>query len=155
MHQVQVGEWMKYTSYTKRIWIGHFVLLFFAVDIEPSKVEHSASYVGGCWWLLLAVFVSAAGTAYVTAFEGGGTRSEQPPSRRKYSFEVFVQKERDSKPSVHKKPDIGRDLPLNQQSRLRGSLLIGVSDWRACTAVHCPSVIAVEIANFSFRTRQQ
>ena len=42
--------------------------------IEASKVDHSASYVVGCWWLLAAVFVSAAGAPHLGAF--GGTLSE-------------------------------------------------------------------------------
>ena len=43
------------------MWIGHFVLLFFSFVIEASKVDPSASfYVVGCWWLVAAVFVSAA-----------------------------------------------------------------------------------------------
>ena len=60
--------------------------------IEASKVEHSASDVVGCWWLLAAVFVSAASTPHLGAIEAGGTLSEQPPSIRKYPFEVYVPK---------------------------------------------------------------
>ena len=48
--------------------------LFFFCMIEASKVEHSASDVVGCWWLLAAVFVSAAGAPHLGAF--GGTLSE-------------------------------------------------------------------------------
>ena len=60
---------------------------------EASKVEHCASYVVGSWRLLAAIFVSAASTPHLGAFEAGGTLSEYPPSLRKYSFEVYVQKE--------------------------------------------------------------
>ena len=55
--------------YTQNMWIGHFVLLFFLCMIEASKVDHSASYVVGCWWLRAAVFVSAASTPHLGAFE--------------------------------------------------------------------------------------
>ena len=41
--------------------------------IEASKLKHSASYVIGCWWLLAAVFVSAASTTHLIAFEAGDT----------------------------------------------------------------------------------
>ena len=44
--------------------------------VEASKVEHSASDVVGCWWLLAAVFVSAASAPHLGAFEVGGTLSE-------------------------------------------------------------------------------
>ena len=39
--------------------------------IEASKVDHSASYAVGCCWLLAAVFVSAASTLHLGAFEAG------------------------------------------------------------------------------------
>ena len=35
--------------------------------IGASKVEHSVSYVAGCWWVLAAVFVSAASTPHLSA----------------------------------------------------------------------------------------
>ena len=69
--------------YTQNMWIGHFVLLFFLCMIEESKVERSASYLVGCWWLLVAIFVSAGSIAHLSAFEAGGTLSELPPSTRK------------------------------------------------------------------------
>ena len=43
---------------------------------EASKVDHSASYVVGCWWLLAAVFISSARTLHLCAFEAGGTLSD-------------------------------------------------------------------------------
>ena len=46
------------------------------IIIEASKVEHSASYVVACWWLLAAIFVSAASTPHLGAFEAGDTLSE-------------------------------------------------------------------------------
>ena len=81
-------------KYTQNMWIGHFVLIFFICMIYAPKVEHSTvrtSYVVGCWWLLVAVFVSAASTPHLGAFKAGGTLSEKPPVIRNYSFEVFVQ----------------------------------------------------------------
>ena len=59
-------------KYTQSLWIGHFCVTM----IETSKVEHSAIYVAGCWWLLAAVFVSAANTPHLGALEAGGTLSE-------------------------------------------------------------------------------
>ena len=44
--------------------------------IEASKVDHSASNVVRWWWLPAAVFVSAARTLHLGAFEAGGTLSE-------------------------------------------------------------------------------
>ena len=58
------------------MWIGHFAVLFFLCMIKVSKVDHSASYVVDCWWLLAAVFVSAASTPHLGAFDAGGTLSE-------------------------------------------------------------------------------
>ena len=52
------------------------VTTFFLCMKEASKVNHSASYVVGCWWLLAAVFVSAASTLRLLAFEAGGILSE-------------------------------------------------------------------------------
>ena len=40
--------------------------------IEASKVDQSASYVVGWWWLLAAFLVSAARTLHLDAFEAGG-----------------------------------------------------------------------------------
>ena len=57
------------------MWIGHFLLSFFLCVIEASKVEHSASYAVGAWRLLVAIFVSAATTPHLRAFEAGGTLS--------------------------------------------------------------------------------
>ena len=51
-------------------------ITFFICIIEASKVDHSASYVVGWWWLLAAVFVSDAMALYLGAFEAGGTLSE-------------------------------------------------------------------------------
>ena len=65
--------------------------------MEASKVEHSARYVVGCWWLLAAVVVSAANTPHLGAFEV-------------QQLYVYVQKERDSKPSADNKPDILRGI---------------------------------------------
>ena len=84
------------------------ILLFYPCIIQASKVKHPASDVVGCWWLLATALVSAASTPHLGAFEAGGTLSEYPPSLRKYSFEVYVQKELDWKPSVDNKPDIGK-----------------------------------------------
>ena len=67
------ADWMVDEVHTS-IWIGHFVRLFFLCVIEEaSKVKHSASYVVGCWRLLAAVFVSAASTPHLGAFEAGVT----------------------------------------------------------------------------------
>ena len=62
--------------YTQNMWIGDFGLLFLLRIIEASKVDHSANYVVDCWWLLAAVFVSAASTPHLGVFEAGGTLSE-------------------------------------------------------------------------------
>ena len=56
------------------VWIVHFVCVFFSM-MQASKVDHSASYVAGCWWLLAAVFYPIASTPHVDAFEAGGTLS--------------------------------------------------------------------------------
>ena len=60
-----------YTKYVDWSLLRYQVLLFSCM-VEASKVEHSASYVVGCWWLLAAVFVSAASTPHLGAFEAGG-----------------------------------------------------------------------------------
>ena len=52
--------------------------------IEASKVEHYASYVVGCWWLLAAILVLAASTSHLGAFEAGDTLLEWSASIRKY-----------------------------------------------------------------------
>ena len=79
--------------HTQNMWTGHFVLSYYSFFcmIEASKVDPSASYVVGRWWLLAAVFVSAASTPHLGVFEAGGTLSEHPPPIRKYAFEVYVQ----------------------------------------------------------------
>ena len=51
------------------------VTMVLLCTIEASKVDHSASYVVGGWWLVVA-FVSATSTLYLGAFEAGGTLSE-------------------------------------------------------------------------------
>ena len=45
----------------------------FLCMIDEGRTFFSASYVYGCWWLLAAVFVSAASTPHLGAFEAGGT----------------------------------------------------------------------------------
>ena len=106
-----------------------------------SEVEHSASYVVGCCWLLAVVFVSAAGTPHLGAFAAGGTLSEQRTSIRKYLFEVYVEKNRDSTPSVDKKPSIGKCPgvgPSNKNMRLtpnRRFLLVGLCCTGWCSIV--------------------
>ena len=60
------------------------VTIFSICMIEASKVDHSANYVAGWWWLPAAAFVSAARTLHLGAFDAGGTLSEWPPSIRKY-----------------------------------------------------------------------
>ena len=63
-------------THTKYVDWSLCVTIFFLRMIEASKVDHSACYVVGCWWLLVAVFVSAASTLRLGAFEAGGTFSE-------------------------------------------------------------------------------
>ena len=50
-------------------------------------------------WLLATVSVSARTSAHA---KQGGTLSAKPRSITKYSFEVYVQKERDKKPDIQK-----------------------------------------------------
>ena len=102
-----------------------YQVLFFLRMIRAPKVEHSATYVVvvvGFWWLLVAVFVSAASTPHLSAnSKQGAPFQNSRRQKRKYSLEAYVQKELDSK--VDKKPDTGKsDLALDQQIRIWGSL---------------------------------
>ena len=76
--------------------------------IEASEVDHSASYVVGCWWLVAAVLVSAASTPHLGAFEAWGHPSRIAAVNTKMLVRSIVQKERDSKPSADDRPDIGK-----------------------------------------------
>ena len=68
MRPVRIGWWMENTQH--RIYMDWPLRM-----IEASKVEHSASCVVGGRWLLAAVFVSAASTPHLGAFEAGDTLS--------------------------------------------------------------------------------
>ena len=57
------------------VWIVHFVCVFFSM-MQASKVDHSASYVAGCWWLLAAVFVPDPSTPHLGVFEAEGPLSK-------------------------------------------------------------------------------
>ena len=60
--------------------------------IESQKVEHSASYVVGCWWMLAAVFVSAPAplnSAHSISIHGApftDNRRQQKKTRSKYTY---------------------------------------------------------------------
>ena len=64
-----------HTKYVDRPLCYYFPFVLSMIK-EASKVEHAASYKVGCWWLLAAVFVSAASAPHLGAFEVGGTLSE-------------------------------------------------------------------------------
>ena len=66
----------------RSMWIGHFVLLFFLCVIEVSKVEHSASYVVGCWWLLPRCIRSRGHPFRIAAV------NKKIPTRSKYACET-------------------------------------------------------------------
>ena len=75
-----------HVKYTHKICgLATFCYFFFLCMVEVSKVL-------GCSWLLAGVFISAASTLHLGAFEAGSTLSERPPSIRTYSFEAYVQK---------------------------------------------------------------
>ena len=64
--------------YTQNMWFGHYAVLFWLCMVQASKEEHSASYVvSSCSWLLAAVFISAANTPHLGAFEAGGHTHSQ------------------------------------------------------------------------------
>ena len=125
MHQsVRVGWRMKYPQ---TMWSGHFVL---PGSIFPS---YDKSTEGGALCNLRSSssrFLMAAGGSLrvgcqhptpLGEFEAGGPFQNSRRQKRKYSLEVYVQKELDSK--VDKKPDTGKsDLALDQQIRIWGSL---------------------------------
>ena len=96
---------MKYTH--KKMCIGRLVLLFsLCVIKEASKVEHSASYVVG--WLLV---VAAGGSLCFGCPHPAPRRIRSQGHHFRIAvnkFEAYMQKERDSKPSVDEKPDIGK-----------------------------------------------
>ena len=52
------------------------VAIFFHFYDEASKVDHAASFAVDWRWLLAAIFVSAASTLHLCAFEAGVTLSE-------------------------------------------------------------------------------
>ena len=79
------ADWMVYgvvvvvftlNMHTKNVDWPLCVTIFSPCMIEASKVDHSASCIVDCWWLLAAVFVSAASIPHLSVFEAGGTLSE-------------------------------------------------------------------------------
>ena len=96
MHQVRIGWWMNYTQNIYGLaTLGHY---FSFCMMEASKVEHSASYVRSR--LLVAAGGSLRFGCQHPATQHIRCRGHPfaiAAINRKYSFEVHVKRERDSK----------------------------------------------------------
>ena len=98
--------------YTQTTWIGLFVLLFVLCIWYDRSVEGGGLCrlrKVGCRWLLTAVFISAASAPYLSAFEGGDTLSEKPPSIQNTRSKYICKnnKRRRFEPDIEKWPGVG------------------------------------------------
>ena len=120
--------------------------------VEASNVEHSK--------LRSRLLVAAGGSLRFGCQHPAPRhiRSRGHPFRfaaidKKMSSEVYVQKERDSKPLVNNKSDIGKWPGLGPTIRISGSLQIGVSYWRDYNVVCMQQIYTCLLSAEGFEPR--